>query len=489
MSLQLSEKFSLPKLAALWTYAILAIKGAGKTYDAAKMAEQMIKLGIPIVVLDPMGIWWGLRVGITPAIGAPTNGLPVVIFGGDHADLPIPTRPDAKKRFQIVDEDKMRQMVLAILQNGLSVVLDTSQLSITQQTRTVGIFADELYRRNGPYGVRHVFIEEADVFCPQKPMGEKAFSQGAIDNLVRRGGNFNLGCTMITQRAAVLNKDALSQATCLIAMRTQFVRDKDAIKDWVKSAVKDEKELRKLAKWYDSLKELKNGEAWIYSPEHDIFEKVQFGERETLHASREYFLQETWEQKNITLANVNEFVEKFKQRLAPKKQSIAPLLDSRIPPGDFPSIAQPKLPPDTLLNSPIPAAVSGAGPSWGNEPKSEVYKTQDPNPGSDYASQQTLPDIHVTVSRPVLDYRQVLPAIRTGELDEPRDTIGRLAVILKTIDQKNAFGKGKMRQILDAHSWDAPDLDAAVDQLVKWEILKHDGQGHYRVDKSRLVFQ
>lgn len=54
MSLQLSNKFSLPRDAALWTFAFLAIKGAGKTYDSAKLAEQMIKANIPIVVLDPV---------------------------------------------------------------------------------------------------------------------------------------------------------------------------------------------------------------------------------------------------------------------------------------------------------------------------------------------------------------------------------------------------------------------------------------------------
>jgi len=64
LSLQLSKKFSLPKEAALWAFVVLAIRGAGKTYDAAKLAEQMMRLGIPIVVFDPMGIWWGLRVGV-----------------------------------------------------------------------------------------------------------------------------------------------------------------------------------------------------------------------------------------------------------------------------------------------------------------------------------------------------------------------------------------------------------------------------------------
>jgi hypothetical protein len=321
MSLQLSEKFALPKEASLWAFAILAIRGAGKSYDAAKMAEQMLKLGIPIVVLDPMGIWWGLRVGINGH-----QGLPVLIFGGDHADLLIPLSIGKNKRAEVVDEDKLRLAVNAILKSGLSIVLDTSRLSRTQQTRAVGIFGDELFRKNAPYGVRHVFIEEADVYCPQKAMGETQASHTAIDNLVRRGGNFNLGVTMITQRAAVLDKDVLSQANCLIAMRLMWDPDKKTVQTWVQSRVKNEKEIRKLAKWYDSLKELKNGEAWVYSPEHDIFERVQFGERETLHASRDFFLKESWEQKNIQLADVKQFVEEYRQKFEPKKQEKIPAI-------------------------------------------------------------------------------------------------------------------------------------------------------------------
>ena len=142
MSLQLSQKFSLPKEAVLWTFAFLAIRGAGKTYDAAKLAEQILKLGYPIVVFDPMGIWWGLRVGVNGH-----EGFPILIIGGQHQDIPIPLQ-SAKKGFSIVDETKLREMVNAILQAGLSVIVDTSNLSSrTQQTRTVAFFADELFEK------------------------------------------------------------------------------------------------------------------------------------------------------------------------------------------------------------------------------------------------------------------------------------------------------------------------------------------------------
>jgi len=434
LSLQLSEKFSLPKDASLWTFGYLAIRGAGKTYDAAKMAEQMMRNGIPIVVFDPMGIWWGLRVGVEGH-----EGLPVVVFGGDHADLPIPLA--ISKRADVVDEDKLRLTVNAILKAGLSIVLDTSRLSRTQQTRSVAVFGDELFRKNASYGVRHVFIEEIDVYCPQKPQGDTQASHTAVDNLIRRGGNYNLGCTMITQRAAVVDKDVLSQVNCLVVMRLLWDPDKKTVQTWVQSKVKNEREIKKLAKWYDSLKELKNGEAWVYSPEHDIFEKVQFGERDTLHASREYFLKETWEQKNITLRDVGEFVQKFKSQLEPKKVQASPIGQQPGVPVPFHPIAER---PEVSLGDPVVPT--------GNPPPPQTIDILRSNPVV-----QTQRD---TVS-------VIIPTIH------PTTVIGKICVIMKDdVSHTQNWTRKRLKTQFDNRQWsDEGKLNEGFDQLIALGIL------------------
>ena len=82
--LRISRDLSLPIEAATWTFADLGIKDSGKTYDAGDLAEEFLKNGVPILVVDGMGIWWGLRIGADKK-GKPDPekpGMPVVVFGG-----------------------------------------------------------------------------------------------------------------------------------------------------------------------------------------------------------------------------------------------------------------------------------------------------------------------------------------------------------------------------------------------------------------------
>lgn len=315
--LQISRDLTLPAEAATWTFADLAIKGAGKTYGACVLAEEMVKNDIPILAIDGLGIWWGLRVGVNKK-GEPDpkkKGLPLVVFGGQHKDLPLPMKQLDRSR-QSVDEDKLRLMVKAILEARISAVLDTSELSKTMQRRVVATFVNELNRLNANFGVRHVFIEEADMWCPQKGLtGEIAVSAGAIDDLVRRGGNWNLGCTLITQRSAVLNKDVLTQANCLIVLRILHQLDKNAVKTWVESVVRPDDP--KIKQWYDSLRELENGEAYIWHPEKPpIFKRIIFRKRQTLHATREYFRHVHADK--VEKLDVSKFIEKFRNVFEPK---------------------------------------------------------------------------------------------------------------------------------------------------------------------------
>lgn len=299
-ALVLSESVQLPLSAATWVIAYLAKRGAGKSYDAAVQAEEMLKHGIPIVVIDGMGIWWGLRAGVDEngKLDSKKHGFPIVVFGGEHADLPLAP-------------EQASDIAKAVVESNISCVLDISGFSKGVSRKIVVAFLETLYQLNRVD--RHVYMEETDMFAPQTPRGpEENVCLGAVDSFVRRGGNRNLGCTLITQRTAVLNKNVLTQADCLVILRTLAPQDKKAIQAWVQEATEREGNEEKMKAWYDSLKSLKNGEAYVWHPEEPVIDNVRimFRKRETFHATREFI--KSPEATKIRLMDVGEFVGKFK---------------------------------------------------------------------------------------------------------------------------------------------------------------------------------
>jgi len=263
VGLNIAPGLSLPLEAVTETFAILAKRGSGKTYTAAVLAEEIIGAGHPCVIVDPVGVWWGLR----SSADGKSPGLPVVIFGGEHGDVPL----DEKSGDIIAD---------AIVSERFSAVLDLSLLSKAGSKRFMTAFIDRLYHRNRD--PLHIIVDEADAFAPQRTGADGMKLLGAMEDLVRRGRARGIGCTLITQRPAVLNKDVLTQAEVLICLRMNGVRDVAAIDEWVRLHA-DEDEARELKR---SLPSLDIGTAWIWSPGWlSILEKIHVRTRTTFDSS------------------------------------------------------------------------------------------------------------------------------------------------------------------------------------------------------------
>lgn len=252
-------KFALPLELVTQTVAILAKRGVGKTYTANVMAEEMLKAGQQICVLDPTGAWYGLR-SLADGSAGPW---PVYIFGGEHGDVPL-------------EENSGEVIARAIVEQGISAVLDFSLMRKGQTIRFAGAFLETLYRLNR--NPLHVFVDEADAFAPQKCMHDEARLLGAMEDLVRRGRKRGLGVTLITQRPAVLNKNVLTQCEVLVALRLIHPKDIAAIMEWVEVHASDEQAKTMV----DSLPSLPVGTAWFWSPGWgDFFARVKVRERLT----------------------------------------------------------------------------------------------------------------------------------------------------------------------------------------------------------------
>ena len=267
--LKISQGLTLPLDYVTKTAAIIAKRRVGKSYTGAVLAEEMCKAGIPWYALDPTEAWWGLR---SSADGT-RAGLPVIVLGGAHGDIPI-TEHDGKAIADLVVEEPSYY------------VIDLSQIdeSHAATVRFVTAFLDRLYRRKAHIkDPLHGFWDEADMFAPQKPGPEQTKMLGAAESIVRRGGIRGLGTTLITQRAAVLNKNVLTQLDILLMLRTVSPQDQDAVDEYVKRNAQPEQRKEIMG----SLASLPLGEAWLYGPgeEPELLSRVRIRERRTFNSS------------------------------------------------------------------------------------------------------------------------------------------------------------------------------------------------------------
>lgn len=209
MSIELSATLQLPLDAVTQTFGFLARKGAGKTYAASKMAEGMLAAGAQIIALDPVGNWYGLRLS---ASGKPSN-LPIYIFGGANADVPL-------------DPASARDLAKVLASEPISAILDVSEMRKAERQRFAAQFAEEFYHlkktRRTPV---HLFLEEAQLFVPQNVAGDSAAMVGAFEDIVRLGRNYGIGTSMISQRPQAVNKQVLSQVECLVVLQTNGTHD------------------------------------------------------------------------------------------------------------------------------------------------------------------------------------------------------------------------------------------------------------------------
>jgi hypothetical protein len=160
------------------------------------------------------------------------------------------------------------------------VTLDLSHCRKSEQTRFMTDFAERLYHKNRE--PLHLVLDEAGAFAPQRPLKGQERLLGAVEDLVRRGRARGLGVTLVTQRAAVLNKDVLTQAEVLVALRTIAPQDREAIDAWVRvhGTPQEREELTA------SLPSLPIGTAWFWSPGWlDVFTRVRSRRRETFDSS------------------------------------------------------------------------------------------------------------------------------------------------------------------------------------------------------------
>lgn len=262
--LHIGQGFSLPLDAVTRRLAFVGTVGSGKTYGATKLAEEMHDAGAQIVVLDPVGVWYGLRL----LADGKSPGIPIKVFGGLNGDIPLEATGGALVADFIAD-------------TGASVIIDVSQFEYdTDKAKFATDFASRFFfRKKAKPSAVHLFLEECQEFVPQNPERGEERMLHAFNRIWKIGRNFGIGGSLISQRPQEVNKKALNLTQCLFAFQTLGTHERKAIESWIQDKALD-------LDIANDLPKLKVGQPHVWAPAWlGISEGIKIAEKRTFNAS------------------------------------------------------------------------------------------------------------------------------------------------------------------------------------------------------------
>lgn len=283
--LQIAPDLSLPlKAAVAQKYAWIGRSSSGKSYCAGKVTELLLDAGAQVVIVDPVGIWWGLRL----AANGKDPGIQIPILGGAHKDIPL--EPSSGKL--VAD---------LIVGKSASMVLDVSEFSGGEQQRFVADFATHLFQRKKQNKSPMLLIwEESQEFIPQNVFRDNVKMVGAVERIAKIGRNFGIGTGLISQRPQEVNKKILNQTEVLFVFQTTGPQERKAIEGWV---VEHDLDLEKVV---ESLPSLPQGTGYVWSPQWlRVFQKIRCYSKRTFDASSTPEFEESKRQRQVELAPID----------------------------------------------------------------------------------------------------------------------------------------------------------------------------------------
>ena len=252
--LKIANGLVLPPAIVGMRMPVFAEPGAGKSVFLAVLMEELWRLRLQFVAIDPLGTGWGIK---TSADGK-TAGIAVPYLGGTGRYADAPLRPDGGAI-----------VARALAKTGTSMMLNLAPFSRSDQNRFVADLWNELLRIAGdrheagqPLSLLNL-VDEAAFFMPETARSaEQARAQDAGERVARQGRSLGLGFVTPTQRGQSLDKDVVGTWEIFVLLR---LTDKRAID----AAIKEFEHVvgAKLAlEIRATLPHLANGEAWIVAP-------------------------------------------------------------------------------------------------------------------------------------------------------------------------------------------------------------------------------
>jgi hypothetical protein len=250
------SKIQIPVAAFDQHIIVLGKTRSGKSSAMRVLVEYLLDKEEPVTIVDPKGDWWGLKA----SADGKQAGYPVVIFGGEHGDVPLNARSGASVAELVATGNRS-----AIIDLGGWMPGDRTQFWID--------FSSTYFRTHK--GRHYLVIDEVHNLAPKgKILDPNAGKMLHWSNRLASEG-LGKGISMIaaSQRPQKVHNDFLTSCETLLAMRVIHKSDRDAVKDWIDACGDPEQGKEVLA----TLASLARGEAWAYSPEYEFGPKrVQF---------------------------------------------------------------------------------------------------------------------------------------------------------------------------------------------------------------------
>jgi hypothetical protein len=238
--------FIVPRAVFEQHIVLLGKTRSGKSSAMRVLVEDLLDRNEPVCVVDPKGDWWGLK----SSASGKSAGYPVVIFGGEHADVPLNARSGSP-------------VAELVATGNRSCIIDLGGWMPGERTQFWIDFASSYFRLHR--GRHWLVIDEVHNFCPKgKIMDPNAGKMLHWSNRLASEG-LGKGISMIaaSQRPQKVHNDFLTSCETLIAMRVIHKADRDALKDWIDGCG----DLEKGKELLNSVAQMKRGEGYVWSPE------------------------------------------------------------------------------------------------------------------------------------------------------------------------------------------------------------------------------
>jgi DNA helicase HerA-like ATPase len=211
--LSLGSSFEIDANIAVRRAVLLGQPDAGKTNGLTVIAEGLLRLNVPPVLLDWKGDLWGLR----SSAAGDREGFAIAIFGGDHGDVDI-------------DEADGRELGHVVAEEHLSAILDLSAFATDAARRrfAAGFLRGFFNAKKTNVSPHPLLIDEYQKFAPEKPYEGERDLLSVTEQVIGLGRKRGIGVIETALRAAGLNKNIVEVSDvyffCRWPERTTWLR-------------------------------------------------------------------------------------------------------------------------------------------------------------------------------------------------------------------------------------------------------------------------